>query len=92
MNNNFSDTKLLIGYIDKEISKDQQRDVKRKLKLSSLLRKELENLRLARIAVNMYGLHKKIISIHQEMMLELQAPKKRMSSFKNFMETSIIDH
>ncbi len=72
MNENSTNTELLIQYLDGELHGEQLETFKKNLEANPALREELENLRLAREAVSAYGLQKKIRSIHPEMMRELK--------------------
>lgn len=71
MNENFTNTELLIKYLDGDLAGAELDAVKKDVEKNALIRKEFENLRLAKEAVKLYGLQKRIGSIHGEMMLEL---------------------
>jgi hypothetical protein len=64
-------TDLLIQYLDGELGGDELESVKKNIESDPAVREELENLRLAKEAVTGYGMHKKVQSIHAEMMREL---------------------
>ena len=72
MSENSTNTDLLIKYLDGELEGVELESIKKNMETDPTLREELENLRLAREAVIAYGLHKKIQSIHPEMMQELR--------------------
>ena len=72
MSENFTNTELLIQYMDGELQGDQMAAIKKSIDENPSIREELENLQLAREAVKSYGLKNKISSIHSEMMQELK--------------------
>jgi hypothetical protein len=65
-----TNTDLLIQYLDGELHGPEQEAIKKNLEADPALREELDNLRLAKEAVTAYGMHKKVQSIHPEMMRE----------------------
>ncbi|MEP7141956.1 MAG: hypothetical protein ABI707_03745 [Ferruginibacter sp.] len=90
MNENFTNTELLIRYLDDELEGEQLEAVKKSIAENSAAREELENLRLAKEAIKSYGLKNKIGAIHTEMMRELNknvASKKGM--VKNIFQYSM---
>lgn len=72
MNDNFTNTDLLIQYLDGELEGENLQTMQRKIAADQQLAAELESLRLAKAAVNTYGLKKTISAVHKEMMQELQ--------------------
>jgi hypothetical protein len=75
MNENSTDTELLIQYLDGELTGAQLEKIIDQLRDNAGLREELENLQLAREAMKSYGLKSKIRDIHKEMMPELKEIK-----------------
>ncbi len=67
MSNNFTDTELLNQYLDRELDDSTTQLLEKRLEEESSLRLELEQLRLAREAVRLYGLKKKVKWISEEM-------------------------
>jgi hypothetical protein len=72
MSENNSNTDLLIKYLDGELDEVEMASVKKNIESDPALREELDTLRLAKEAVTTYGMHKRIQSIHPEMMHELK--------------------
>lgn len=72
MNENSTNTELLIQYLDGDLHGDELEMLEKRLAENVALRDELENLVLARQAVKSYGLKIKISSIHSEMIQELK--------------------
>jgi tetratricopeptide (TPR) repeat protein len=72
MNENSTNTELLIQYLDGELQGEQLEAFQKMLTENKALREELENLALAKQTVNSYGLKNKISSIHSDMMQELK--------------------
>jgi tetratricopeptide (TPR) repeat protein len=75
MNDNSTNTDLLIRYMDGELENDELRFVTEKLAADNALAAELENLHLAKDAVKSYGLKTRIASVHADMMKELKESK-----------------
>jgi len=76
MNEPTSNTELLIQYLDGELEGEELQSIKNNIEANPDLLDELENLRLAREAVNSYGLREKIRAIHPEMMRDLKEKTK----------------
>jgi len=72
MNENSTNTDLLIRYLDGELEGAELESVKKNIEADPVLREELENLNLAKEAVTSYGMRKKIQAIHPEMIRELR--------------------
>ena len=72
MNENSTNTELLIQFLDGELHGEQLEDFKKSIEQNASLREELENLRLTKEAVKSYGLKNRIHSIHSEMVQELK--------------------
>ena len=73
MNDNSTNTDLLIQYLDGELEGEALTSIREKIAASHQLAAELESLRLAKESVKTYGLKKNIAGIHTEMMKELSA-------------------
>jgi tetratricopeptide (TPR) repeat protein len=73
MNNNSTNTDLLIQYMDGELQGDDLRAAEQKIAADRQLGIKLEQLGLAKAAITSYGLKKRVGSIHAEMMKELDA-------------------
>jgi amino acid permease len=71
MNNNSTNTDLLVQYLDGELEGENLRAAEQKIAADNQLAIELEQLGLAKAAVASYGLKKTVGSIHTEMMKEL---------------------
>lgn len=72
MNEHFTNTDQLIQYLDGELEGEALTNLQQKIETDKNLAAELENLRLAKIAVKTYGLKNTVRNIHTEMMKELQ--------------------
>ena len=72
MSTNFTNTTLLIQYMDKELSAEEQTAVEKNMELDTSLQDELENLQYTRLCVNSLGLRKQISMVHSEMMAEFE--------------------
>jgi hypothetical protein len=72
MNNNNTNTDLLIQYLDGELEGDALVEVKNKIANDPSLQQELEDLRSTQLAIKSYGLRQKVGSIHAEMMNEFK--------------------
>ncbi|MBC7743824.1 MAG: hypothetical protein H7096_01840 [Flavobacterium sp.] len=75
MANNEENIKL-VQYLDGELNDRDAADLESQLAADSSLRNELENLRLAKMAVQSYGLKKQVASVHNQMMLKLNTEKE----------------
>jgi tetratricopeptide (TPR) repeat protein len=73
MNENSTNTELLIQFLDGELPAEQLDSFNQTLEQIPALREELENLRMARETIKTYGLKNRIGSIHTEMMEELKS-------------------
>ncbi len=76
MNNDYTNTDLLIQYLDGELSTEEKLKVETELKNNSAMQQELENLALSKDAVKTFGLKQKVAAIHKEMMSEMAATEK----------------
>jgi tetratricopeptide (TPR) repeat protein len=70
MNNNSTNTELLIRYLDLDLAPNELIDVNRRLQEDNSLAHELEFLRYSQEAVAAYGLRKQVADIHVSMMQE----------------------
>lgn len=72
MNDNFTNTTLLIRYMDNELSDEEQLLLQKKLDQDIELQNELDNLQYTRLSVNGFGLRKQVSAVHEEVMKELR--------------------
>ncbi len=70
MNNNFTNTELLIQLLDGELDTEQTAALEKNIREDASMADELESLRLAKDTVKRYGLQNRIHTIHAEMMDE----------------------
>jgi tetratricopeptide (TPR) repeat protein len=71
MDNSSQPTEKIIQYLDGELTGTELSDFERLLSEDSALKAELENLQLAKLAVQHYGLKQQVASVHHQMMEEL---------------------
>ena len=71
MNENFTNTDTLVQFLDGELQGETLAGVQRQIATNHQLAGELDSLRMAKAAVQTYGLQKNISAIHAEMMQEL---------------------
>lgn len=79
----------LVQYLDGELLGSEKDDLEKQLAADKDLQNELENLKLAREAVHSYGLKQQVSRIHHQMMSELQAPVRKISSTRRIIRYSI---
>ncbi|GEO10243.1 hypothetical protein [Segetibacter aerophilus] len=77
MNNNDTNTDLLIRYLDGELEGTDLVDLEAKVSKDPSLKQELENLRNTQVAVRSYALRQQVGNIHNEMMKEFAGGDKR---------------
>jgi hypothetical protein len=75
MNNNNTNSDMLVQYLDNELSQEDKTNLENQLKHDAVMQQELENLTLAKSAIKTYGLKKHVGTIHAEMMNELVVEK-----------------
>jgi tetratricopeptide (TPR) repeat protein len=73
MNNNYTNSDLLVQYLDNELSPEEKSELENQLNQNTAMQQELENLTLAKQAIKNYGLKQKVGAIHVEMMKEMAA-------------------
>ncbi|MDP4147982.1 MAG: hypothetical protein Q8937_16540 [Bacteroidota bacterium] len=71
MSENFTNRESLLRYLDGELAEEQVMSLEKQLASDASLRQKLENLRLTRRSVQLYGLHQQVRAIHGEMMAEV---------------------
>jgi tetratricopeptide (TPR) repeat protein len=76
MNNNYTNSDLLVQYLDNELSDEEKLRIENELKNNTTMQQELQNLILAKDAVKTYGVKQKVATIHKEMMGEMATAKK----------------
>lgn len=79
MDNNNTNSDILIQYLDNELSQEDKINLENQLKYNSVMQLELENLTLAKSAIKTYGLKKHVNNIHVEMMNEMAIEKTSFS-------------
>jgi tetratricopeptide (TPR) repeat protein len=79
----------LVLYLDGELSGSEKNTLEQQLAADKTLQGELESLQSTREAVKFYGLKQKVASIHGQMMEELQAPVKEISSVRRMVRYSV---
>jgi tetratricopeptide (TPR) repeat protein len=90
MNDNFTNTTILIQYLDGELEGEALQSIREKIASDDQFAAELESLRLAKETVKTYGLKKTIGSIHTEMMKELlTVPAPRNIGISRIMQYSM---
>ena len=89
MNENSTDTELLIQYLDGELAGAELEKIIARLRDNAGLREEFENLQLAREAMKSYGLKSKIGDIHKEMMPQLKEKTPGTGAIKMIFQTSL---
>lgn len=72
----------MIRYLDGELTGDELREFEKQLVADPLMEQELENLKLARLAVQHYGLKQQVGVMHREMMEELMGNKGGAKTFR----------
>jgi tetratricopeptide (TPR) repeat protein len=75
MNNNNTNSDILVQYLDNELSSEDKTNLENQLKHDAVMQQELENLALAKSAIKTYGLKKHVAIIHTEMMHEMVVEK-----------------
>jgi tetratricopeptide (TPR) repeat protein len=76
MNDNFTNTTLLIRYMDQELSREELVSLEEKLSSDKNLQSELENLKNARLSIKGLGLREQVGRVHGEMMREMRRTSK----------------
>ena len=85
MNENSTNTELLIQYLDGELQGEELEAIQKMLIENKELKTELENLAMAKQLTKNYGLKNKISSIHSEMMQERKVKVLPDSSFRKMI-------
>jgi hypothetical protein len=70
MNDNSTNSDLLVQYLDGELNKEQHDALQKNIQEDSALAQKLDSLRLAKDSLKSYGLKTRIHNIHAEMMKE----------------------
>ncbi len=79
----------LVQYLDGELTGVEKENLERQLATDPSLKAELDSLKTTKEAVKLYGLQQKVSAIHQQMMGEMQAPVRKISSRKKIVRYSI---
>jgi tetratricopeptide (TPR) repeat protein len=80
---------VLIRYLDGELNGIEKEKLEQQLLSDQNIRRQYEQLVLARESVRQYGLRKKIAGIHHEMMEELKIPVGKISPVKRIIRYSM---
>jgi len=89
-NNSTQQTEILMRYLDDEMSGTEKEELEKKLASDESLRAELEGLRTAKEAVEMYGLQQRVASVRKEMMEEKpQAIVRKISNTRRIGRYSL---
>lgn len=76
---------LLVSFLDGELDDNASRQLESQLANDAMLRQEYDSLLATREAIRQYGLTRQVAGIHAEMMKELQAPVRQISSARRWM-------
>jgi hypothetical protein len=79
MNNNNTNSDILIQYLDNELSLEDKTNLENQLKRDTVMQQELQSLILAKAAIKTYGLKQHVGIIHKEMMNEMVVEKSSLS-------------
>jgi hypothetical protein len=79
-NSTSNENNFLVRYLDNELSPGEREEMEKRIAADESLRRELEDLRIAREALVQYGLRARVADIHGSMMKELKVPVRRMST------------
>lgn len=79
----------LVQYLDGELAGAEKESLVQQLATDKTLQDEMDSLKSTREAVKLYGLQQKVSGIHQQMMVELQPPVRKMNSSKKLIRYSV---
>jgi len=79
----------LVQYLDGEMTGPEMEIMQQQLAAEKSLFDDLESLKATREAVKMFGLRQKVSGIHQQMMQEMKAPARKISSSRRIIRYSI---
>lgn len=80
---------MLMRYLDNELPPNEREKLDRQMAEDANMKKEYEQLVMAREAVRQYGLQKKVSGIHQQMMQELQNPAAKITPVRRMIRYSM---
>lgn len=81
---------MLMRYLDGEMDPEEKKDFESRLASDPSLQQELENLELAKAAVQSYGLKQEVANIHKTMMKELgSSPQKPAGRVRRMIRYSV---
>ena len=80
---------LLVRYLDNELTEEEKLDMEARLTSEASLRQQLEDLRIAREAVRLYGIRNQVSVIHREMVKKGQAPVRKITSSRRVLKYSM---
>jgi hypothetical protein len=76
---------MLIRYLDGELSGSEKEKLEQQFSADESLRRDYEQLVLARETVRQYGLQQKVAGIHRQMMKEFQTPVREISPVRRII-------
>lgn len=79
----------LVQYLDGELSGIEKEMLEQQLAADTTLQEALESLRITSEAVHLYGLKKKVLGIHKQMMEEGHSPVKQINSRKKLVRYAV---
>ncbi len=89
MNDNFTNTTLLIRYMDQELSPEEFVSLEENLAGDKNLQDELENLKNTRLSISGLGLRKQVALVHEEMMREMKEVSKPVGIVRTMARISL---
>ena len=89
MNDNFTNTTLLIRYMDQELSPEELASMEVNLATNKNLQAELENLKNTRLSISGLGLREQVARVHGEMMQEMKEVSKPFGKIRSITRLSM---
>src|SRR5436190_14340665 len=89
MNNNFTNTSLLIRLLDLDLNEEERSEINNRILIDPALAQELENLKYVQLAVQGFGLRQQVASVHQQMMPELRNSIRHPRSINQIVRLSM---
>jgi tetratricopeptide (TPR) repeat protein len=89
MNDNFTNTTLLIRYMDQELSPEELASIEENLATDKNLQAELENLKNTRLSISGLGLREQVARVHGEMMQEMKEVSKPLGKVRSIARLSM---
>jgi tetratricopeptide (TPR) repeat protein len=83
MDKNFTNNEeILVAYLDGTLLAEEKNNVEQQLKADTNFQAQYDSLLLTRESIRQYGLKKQVAGIHQEMMMEMQAPVRNIAGVR----------